>query len=367
MFSELQKFMDSFLPMGVPGFDVIIYQHGKCVWRYQNGYADYENKVPFTGKERYNIYSASKPITVSAGMQLFEKKAFKFDDALYEYMPEFKHITVRTEDGIRDAKNIIRVRDIFCMTAGLNYNKNVPSLQQCIKETNGRCPTRETMKYLAQEPLDFEPSTQWQYSLCHDVVAAFVEVVSGMKFEEYVQKNIFDPLGMTHSTFMLPADELDTVAEQYRFDPEQKKPVNIGKAISYKLGTEYASGGAGCISTVEDYILFLEALRKGDSILSKETVQLLTTDQLTDENRPTYTMSETHGYGLGVRCLAPGGKCPDFGWGGAAAAFLGVDPELDMSIFYAQHMLGSPNQSLRNQFFPILRKTRTADIDTATY
>jgi len=367
MFSDLKEFLDSFLPMGVPGFDMIIYQHGKCVWRYQNGYSDYENKVPVKGNERYNIYSASKPITVTAGMQLYEKGLFKLDDALYEYMPEFRHMTVRTEDGIRKAKNVIRVKDIFCMTAGLNYNKNVPSLELASKETNGHCPTRETMKYLAQEPLDFEPSTRWQYSLCHDVVAAFVEVVSGVKFEDYVKENIFDPLGMNHSTFMLPDEEMDTLAEQYRFNAELCQPVNIGKAISYKFGTEYASGGAGCISTAEDYILFLEALRKGDVILGKETIQLMTTDQLTDENRSTYTMNETHGYGLGVRCQKAGGDCPDFGWGGAAAAFLGVDPKLDISLFYAQHMLGSPNQSHRNQFFPILRKTRTADIDTATY
>ena len=356
MFPELKKFLDSFLPMGVPGFDMLIYQNGKCIWRYMNGYSDYDRQIPMKGDERYNIYSASKPITVTAGMQMFEKKAFKLEDALYEYLPEFRDTTVRTEDGIRKAKNIIRVKDIFCMTAGLNYNLRSPMLEQARKDTDGRCPTRETMKYLAQEPLDFEPGTQWQYSLCHDVVAALVEVVSGMKFEDYVKKNIFDVLGMKRSTFMLPENEKETLAEQYRFDPEQKKPVNIGKNISYKIGSEYASGGAGCISTAEDYILFLEAMRVGDVILKKETIDLMTRDHLTDENRSKYLLGTTHAYGLGLRCPYENGECTDFGWGGAAAAFLGVDKKENISLYYAQHMLGSPNQQMRNQFFPILRQ-----------
>ena len=226
MFPKLKEFLDSFLPMGVPGFDMLIYKGGKCIWRYMNGYSDYENKIPMKGDERYNIYSASKPITVTAAMQLYEKKGFKLDDALYEYLPEFRDMTVKTEDGLRKAKNIIRVRDIFTMSAGLNYNLRTPSLELAKQETNGRCPTRETMKYLAQEPLDFEPGTRWQYSLCHDVVAALTEVVSGMKFEDYVRENIFEPLGMKRSTFMLPEEEKEGLAEQYRFNAEQKKPMN---------------------------------------------------------------------------------------------------------------------------------------------
>lgn len=355
MFTELKQFLDSFLDMGVPGFDIMICKDGECIWRYMNGYSDLENRLPVKGDERYNIYSLSKFLTVTAALQLFEKKAYQLDDALYEYMPEFRHMMVRTEDGVREAKNFIRVRDLFTMTAGFNYDKEVPSLQQCRKETNGRCPTRETMKYLAQEPLDFEPSTQWKYSLCHDVLAAFVEVVSGMKFEDYVQKHIFDVLDMKRSTFMLPDNELETLAEQYRFNPELKKPINIGKKNSYKLGTEYASGGAGCISTTEDYIRFLEAMRIGDIVLKKDTIRLMTTDQLTDQTRSTYTQ-KNFGYGLGVRCALPGSEYTDFGWGGAAAAHVGIDPVMNVSLYYAQHMLASPNQLLRAQIFPILRK-----------
>ncbi len=76
------------------------------------------------------------------------------------------------------------------MTAGFSYACYSPSLKRCIEETDGKCPTREAMKYLAKEPLLFEPGDRWEYSLCHDVLAALVEVLSGEKFETYVKKNI---------------------------------------------------------------------------------------------------------------------------------------------------------------------------------
>ena len=73
------------------------------------------------------------------------------------------------------------------MTAGFTYDLYSENLKQAWADTDGRCPTRETMKYLAKDPLAFEPGTAWNYSLCHDVLAALVEVLSGMKFEEYVR------------------------------------------------------------------------------------------------------------------------------------------------------------------------------------
>ena len=128
------------------------------------------------------------------------------------------------------------------MTAGFSYACDLPQIKSCINETAGKCPTRELMKYLAKEPLLFEPGDRWEYSFCHDVLAAYVEVISGEKFETYARKNIFDVAHMNNSTFMLPDAEIETVAPQYRF--EEGKAVNIGKPISnYKFGSEYASGG----------------------------------------------------------------------------------------------------------------------------
>lgn len=353
MFEKTKAFCDSFLELGVPGFDLAVYQDGKCILRHMNGYSDLENKVKMTGDERYNIYSCSKVITCVAAMQLWEKGLFSLEDKLSDYMPEFKDMTVKTENGIQKAEHPILIRHLFEMTAGFSYHCRSPHIIMAISETDGRCPTRETMKYLAKEPLLFEPGDRWEYSLCHDVLAALVEIISGEKFETYVKKNIFDIVGMSRSSFMLPEEELNTIAEQYRF--ENGRAVNVGKNIvSYKLGSEYASGGAGGISTVDDYIKFLEALRT-HKLLKVETLKLMMTDRLTEWQKRTYWTQATHGYGLGVRCPKGDKQYTDFGWGGAACAYLAVDVENKISLFFGAHLLSSPAQGLRSMLYRFIR------------
>lgn len=94
------------------------------------------------------------------------------------------------------------------MTAGLNYDMQTPALQAYYEACGRRCPTVELVNEIAKAPLDFDPGTGWQYSLCHDVLAALVEVPSGQKFEIYVKEHIFDPLGMETSNFLHPILDL---------------------------------------------------------------------------------------------------------------------------------------------------------------
>ncbi len=350
MFENLINFYDSFLPMGVPGFDLAVYLDGECILRHKAGFSDLENRVPIRGDERYNIYSCSKPITCVAAMQLWEKGLFSLEDRLSDYMEEFAEMHVKMPDGtLKKAENPILIRHLFEMTAGFNYDTCSPAVKTCRQETDGACQTRDFMRYLAREPLCFEPGAQWNYSLCHDVLAALVEVITGKRFGLYVQKNIFEPLGMTQSTFLLPEEEISTLAGQYRFTADRQVQ-NVGRHIGgYKFGYAYESGGAGAISSVDDYIKFLEALRIGDKILARDTVTLMATDRLSDGQRATYNTRETHGYGLGVRTPKPE-KTPlftEFGWGGAAGAYLSVDRTHGLSIYHAQHMLSSPNQAIR--------------------
>jgi len=352
MFTKLTQKLDSFIEMGIPGYDCTVYHKGECVYRHFNGFSDTENKVPMNGKEIYNIYSCSKVITCTAVLMLYEKGLFKLDDKLSKYMPEFEQMYVNTPNGIKKAEKSITIKDLFCMTAGFSYNLNSPMIQKCKEETNGRCQTRELMKYLAKEALLFEPGERWEYSLCHDVLAALVEVVSGMGFGEFVKENIFTPLKMENSTFLLDDSELDKVSMQYRFNNEANKAEIRPKTIDYKLGTEYESGGAGCISTVDDYIKFLEGLRTR-KLIKEETIVLMTTNHLTEEQRKNYWV-EGYGYGLGVRCPMDEGNITDFGWGGAAGAYLIIDLKNEITAFYAQHVLSSPVHDLRKQLTPII-------------
>lgn len=355
MFEQTKALCQYFLKRGIPGFDLIVYKDGQCVLRHMGGYADPDKKIPMTGKEKYHIYSCSKLFTCVAAMQLWEKGIFSLEDNLADYLPAFREMTVKTETGIEKAKNPIKIRHLFEMTAGLNYNLQTPALQAYYEACDQHCPTVETVNMFAKNPLEFEPGAGWQYSLCHDVLAALVEVLSGQKFEIYVKEHIFDPLGMENSDFLHPMEDWSGFARQYRHNAETGE-YEPRWENAYRPGKEYASGGAGCVSTVEDYIKFLEALRVGDVILKKETIAMMAADRLTEQQRQMYTYDKVvNGYGLGMRTPRLDPTWTEFGWGGAAGAFASVDPVNNITFYYAQHVLNSPVRPLRPWLYRAIR------------
>lgn len=348
MFEKTKALCDSFLDMGIPGFDLMVCKDGECVLRYMNGYSDRENQIRMSGKELYNIYSCSKPITCVAAMQLWEKGLFSLDDKLSDYMPEYAQMTVKTDKGIVPAQNPIRIHHLFEMTSGLNYDVQSPSLRRLRENTNGTCPTREVARAIANEPLSFDPGAQYLYSLAHDVLAALVEIWSGQKFEVYVKEHIFTPLSMTHSDFLLPLEEYQKVVPLYCTSNIKLHP--NGNVPMYRLGSEHASGGAGCVSTVEDYMKFIEELRTGERLIKRDTLRLMTTQRLTKDQLATFTLP-THGFGLGMRVPRGDGLRSDFGWGGAAGAYMALDIPNGISLYYVQHVTASPNQTLRPRIY----------------
>ena len=355
MFEQTKALCQHFLKQGIPGFDLIVYHKGECVLRHMGGYADPDQKLPIRGKEKYHIYSCSKLFTCVAAMQLWEKGLFSLEDKLSDYLPAFGEMTVATEEGIRKAQNPIRIHNLFEMTSGMDYSLRTPELVEYYQKPNNPCPTVETVNQFAKTPLVFEPGEGWRYSLSHDVLAALVEVLSGEKFEDYVKTHIFDPLGMEHSTFLHPIEDWEGFARQYRYD-EQTGEYQPWWVNTYRPGPAYASGGAGCVSTVEDYIKFLEALRVGDKILKKQTVALMATNRLTDQQRTMFTYSSPGiGYGLGMRTPYQDPNRTEFGWGGAAGAFASVDTVNDITIYYAQHVLLAPNRPLRSWLYTAVR------------
>lgn len=360
MFENVKAMCQSFLKMGVPYFDVIIYKDGKEILRYMDGFVDVDKKTPPTGKELLNVYSSSKPITVTAALQLWEKGLFDLEDKLSKYLPEYGEMTVKTENGIVPAKNPILIKNLFTMTAGFNYNLVAPWIERLRKDTDGRCPTREVARYLASEPLDFEPGTDYMYSLCHDVLAALVEVLSGQKFEVYVKENIFDPLGMTRSDFLLPYERFDELAISYDFNKDDKT-LKVRTHNEYRFGPEHASGGAGLVTTVDDYIKFIEALRTY-KLLKKETIALINQNWLSPEQDEKFGI-KNYDYGFGMSVAKPGTARADFGWGGAAGTMMHVDIPHGISIFYSQHLRSSPNQVVRRRVYDALLRDLGYDIE----
>lgn len=353
MFSHVKSYLDEFERLGIPGMDISVWYKGKEVFRETRGVSD-ENGTPMSGKEKFNIYSCSKVITCVAALLLVEEGKLCLDDEIALYLPAFANMYVKQGGTLVKAEKRITVRHLFTMTAGLNYDCGNEAIKRGRKETDGKSPTVEMMKYIAQIPLDFEPGTTFQYSLCHDVLAAVVEIVSGKRFGQFVKERIFDPLEMFHTTFLLPDEELSSICAQYRFVDNEFH--NVGRRIqTYKLGSEYESGGAGAISTVEDYIRFLEALRTG-RLLKEDTLALMRTNHLNDNQRSTFWPApDGYSYGLGVRVPCTGFPRTDFGWGGAAGASLAIDPEHEISFYYAQHVLASPNGGLRKDLIEAVK------------
>lgn len=358
MFENVKAMCQSFLKMGVPYFDVIIYKDGKEILRYMDGYVDVEKKIPPTGKELIKVYSSSKPVTVVAALQLWEKGLFDLNDELSKYLPEYKEITVQTENGPVPVKKPMLIWHLFTMTAGFSYSLEGGWLDALRERTDGKCPTREVARALAKEPLLFEPGTDYCYSLAHDVLAALVEVVSGQEFNDYVTENIFKPLGMTHSTFLYPYDKLPA---HYHFVKEDKT-LRRREHNEYRFGPEHASGGAGLVTTVDDYIKFAEALRTY-KLLKKETIELIDKNWLTPEQHEKFGHKVNYFYGLGMRSAKPGTPRADFGWGGAAGTMMHVDIPHGITVFYSQHLMSSPNQAMRTRVYDALLKDLGYDLE----
>lgn len=382
-FEYMKNFMDSLTEWIIPGNSVVIYKDGKKVFEYSSGYSDLEKKIKKTGEEQLYIYSCSKVATVTAALQLYEQGKFLLSDPLYEYLPEFKKMYVKDGDRIKAAENPITIRDLFTMTAGLSYATNTPAFEKARKLTNGKMDTRTVIKCLAEEPLLFEPGARWNYSLCHDVLAVLAEVVSGMRFSEYMKKNIFEPLDMNNSYYHAPNDVI--ISPQYIYEIQDTKNIVelqqkehtsgvVKRAYGNELvfGENYDSGGAGIITTVDDYAKFAAALANSGTglnnnrILSSATVKLMKTNQLNEAQRKTMNWRRLrgYGYGLGVRTLidkaesGSNSSIGEIGWGGAAGATIIADTEEKVALFYAHHMLNPQEEyyqpRLRNVLYSCL-------------
>lgn len=353
MFNKLTEKLDSFLDMGTVGYDMCIFKDGECVYRRKNGFSDRENNIEVKGDELYYIYSVCKLITVTAALQLYERGIFDLDDPLSKYCPEFSKMYVREGEEITEAKNQITVRDLFRMTAGFNYRMKSEHMLRFAEETNGICPTSLLPKYLATAPLDFEPGTKWQYSLCHDLLGALVEIWTGERFGDYVKKNIFDVAGMQSSAFRLSDEDRKRLAPQYRYDSFKKQSFLTEPTNVYSMWAEYESGGGGCVSSVDDMIRFGEALRLG-RLLKPETLELMTTNQIS-HCQDSFILTD-YSYGLGVRCSKDGkDSVSDFGWGGAAGASIWIDPKNRFTAFYVQHVLNTPVIKERNKLIYLIK------------
>ncbi len=361
-FDRLKDFLDYYLPMlGVPGSDTIIYKDHKEVFRHQSGYDNLKYRTKMRPDAIHHIYSCSKIATCVSALQLIERGEILINDPIHVYFPEYKNLQVarRGADGkvrVEKAKNPILVRHLFSMTSGLDYNIKRSGIERVKKETDGRCPTLDIVRAFAEDPLVCEPGERYCYGLSHDVLGGLVELISGMKLGDYMKKNIFDPLGMSDTTFEIGNHNYERIASQYEYDSVGRCAIEVLKDSNImRFGSEYQSGGAGLLSTVADYVLLTDALANGgvgangNRILSSAAVELLTSPSLTPEQHTHFeygAQNMGYDYGLGVRVMrdpAMGGSLVPkgaFGWDGKKMCLSVSDPKNKVAVFHAEEISG---------------------------
>ncbi len=354
-FTKMADLIDSLGGRGIPGCDCIVHYRYREVFRRMQGYSDTELRVPKSAEDMHWLYSATKPVTCAAVMQLIERGMLGLEDPVAEYLPAFSEMAVRDRGRLVPARTPITIRSLMSMSSGLNYDLQTPSIRETVRDSGGHAATRQIVDAIAREPLDFEPSTHYQYSLSHDVLAAVVEAVSGTSFSAFLQENIFGPLGMEHSAFHVTPEIRPRLAAAFLYDDRTHtsapSPDPYGNA--YVLTDRYESGGAGMISTAEDYIRFADAMGGGGTgangarILEESSIARMRQNEFDGVRMRDFRENAGkpgYGYGLGVRTLidpaAARSPVGEFGWDGAAGSYVMIDPVNHVSLFYAQQVLG---------------------------
>lgn len=314
----------------------------------------------------WRVYSMTKPIAGMAAMILVEDGKIKLDQPISDFIPAFKNMRVMddpkgTIDKTHPAAHPITVRMLLTHTSGLGYDLGQPAAEKGswldAYRTNGINPAqvgsalevelRKTRpasleafaNKLATLPLLYEPGSKWSYSIGLDLLGRVVEVASGMSFDGFIQKRIFNPLKMKSSFFTVPGSEQGRLATNYFFAGENRVPLDPGMGSVWLTPPSFPYGGSGLVMSAHDYDRFLHMLQNGGTldgvrVMKPETVALGMSNLL-PEGADTSLLGAMStrgnlGFGAGGSVFladVPGvaGK-GTYGWSGAAGTIAWVDP-----------------------------------------
>ncbi len=342
------------------GVSALIFRDGREVYFGTAGHADREANRPMRRDTLAQIYSMTKPVTGVALMQLWEQGKFGLDDPLSRYLPDFagtKLFSGSDSAGkpvLKVPDRPILIRDVLRHTAGFAYGPgdSFPEREFArIDPLNLNVDLAEFGRRLAQVPLLFEPGTQWRYSAAVDVQALLVEKLSGQKFEDYVQSQVLQPLGMRETGWTQPESRFSRLAAFYnKAASGGLLPVSQQELRQLNFAPKRLTmGGAGLASTVDDYMRFALMLGNrgsldGKQILKPSTVKLMATDQLdprvTERSWLPGKGNGGFGFDFFVRTGQP--KGPDenrgavgeFFWDGLGSTLFWVDPVNKLTVVF---------------------------------
>jgi CubicO group peptidase (beta-lactamase class C family) len=348
----------------IAGVVTLLARHGRIVSVDAYGKSNVADATPLRRDAIFRMYSQTKPITGVAMMMLFEQGKWSFDDPVSKFVPEFANLQVfdgLDADGKPKLVAMTRrptMRMLMTHTAGFGYGSGPFAdnyVDQQIQQIGAfrAADLHDMVAKLATVPLRYQPGSKWSYSAAVDVQGYIVEKMSGQRFGDFLAERLFRPLGMKDTAFYVAPEKVGRLASFYGVDPKTKALVEITPA-KFPLAQDFTkvpsfdSGGAGLVSTVDDYARFCQMLLNGGAfngarILSPASVALIGSNQLPASAAPedeweggSSIGGPDLGFGVDVAVMkdpARMGKLDGVGtlyWGGAGGTWFWVDPKNDL-------------------------------------
>jgi CubicO group peptidase (beta-lactamase class C family) len=344
----------------MPGAVIAIARKGQLAYFETVGYVDPASKAPMPRDAIFSIASMTKPMVSVAIMMLHDEGKLFLSDPVGKYLPKLADMQVGVVKTDTTGKATVEtvpaarqptIQDLLRHTAGFVYGARgdtpIHKLWPASSSTSSVTYTGpEFMEALSKAPLVYQPGTVWDYSLSIDVLGLIVEAISGKPLGTFLDERIWKPLGMVDTGFTVPDAKKARYALAFPNDPVTNKPQSVLHAAGKPL--KFECGGGCAVSTAMDYLRFAQMLTNGGTLdgkrlLSRKTLEMMTSDQLGPEVRGRTTspvLNEGYSFGLGfaVRSqtgmAAYAGSAGDYTWGGAFGTYFWVDPKEQLAVVY---------------------------------
>ncbi|MEC8178745.1 MAG: serine hydrolase domain-containing protein, partial [Pseudomonadota bacterium] len=389
---RIDRFLDeTYLDTGrLAMMQLLVSRDGHPVHYYHGGTLR-DDGTPMREDALFRIASMTKPVTSIAFMQLVEQCKVALEDPVSRVLPEFEGLGAYDGGGgdlpfaPTKAGQPMRFVDLLSHMSGLTYGfQNRTSVDGAYRKarldlSRGAITSDEYIATLAGIPLEFEPGTQWNYSVSTDVLGVCVERISGMRLGDYFREHIFAPLGMDETGFDIDPGKQDRLADAYAYRPS-KTPRLIDKGAESRLmeTAKFHSGGGGLISTLADYDRFCTMLvnrgaYEGGQIVSPKTLDLMTANHLpggvdlTQMSQSLFSEANNAGTGFGLgfavvtepaRTLMPASK-GEFYWGGAYSTAFFIDPVERITCVFMTQLYPSSIYPIRRQLKTLIYSALT--------
>jgi CubicO group peptidase (beta-lactamase class C family) len=376
-----EHFATTYVDTGkIAGCQITVVRGGHVAYHRSLGLMDRERDLPMAEDTIFRIFSMTKPIASVALMQLYEKGEFQLLDPVRRYIPEWSTQQVAEVDEAGHITLVkpdrpMNMRDVLTHTTGLPGalfpGNPIDAAFAEARQAQGAGRTLESVTaLLAEHPLKFHPGTHWNYGLSTDIVGRLVEILSGLSFDEYLAREVFEPLGMVDTGFYVPEPQLPRLAALYQYRPANTpKLLEEGPfGIRVTSPPSYLSGAGGLVSTTHDYVAFCQMLANGGQLdgrrlLGRKTIELMTRNHLpggaTLQDLAVGGFGEANfdgvGFGLGFAvglgpaATAMAGSAGEYYWGGAASTAFWIDPVEDLFVVFMTQLFPSAAYPFRAQ------------------